>query len=399
MRVRRRGVTVRTRRGYFAFPPGQSAALPYELALANALAEREPPHAFALSVTSTPEVANGGAARIEVTVPLNELRIDSDDAKGAYRAHLSLLVLVKDADGAVAAKLSHDWPIRGPLSDLALERRLNVVQFVSGFEDDSLVFKRYTRETKGLHPRSLSEESWPRVAALPWSEERQRELDAEFAHRYDGTTFLARWNQGWTRQATRGEIVARLDLDAAKKTAVVFSHVLWDANMFYGRDLFEDQEEWFVETVRAACANDAVNWVVKLHPANLWKLRRDGYVGELDEHRAIRERVGDLPAHVRVLDPDNDISTWSLFDVTDYGVTIRGSVGFELPCFGKPVLTAGTGFYSGRGFTIDSATPDEYLERLRTIESQPPHGEREAHDRFRYRHVFSHPAALQAHPR
>ncbi len=122
VRVRRRGVTVRTRRGYFAFPPGQSAALPYELALANALAEREPPHAFALSVTSTPEVANGGAARIEVTVPLNELRIDSDDAKGAYRAHLSLLVLVKDADGAVAAKLSHDWPIRGPLSDLARAR-------------------------------------------------------------------------------------------------------------------------------------------------------------------------------------------------------------------------------------------------------------------------------------
>jgi hypothetical protein len=152
----------------------------------------------------------------------------------------------------------------------------------------------------------------------------------------------------------------------------VFSHVLWDANMFYGRDLFTDQEQWFVETLRAACENDRVNWIVKLHPANVWKLRRDGFEGELDETRAIREQIGELPPHVRVLQPDSDISTWSLFAVTDFGVTIRGSIGFELPCFGVPVLTAGTGFYSGRGFTIDSASADEYLERLRRIETEPP---------------------------
>jgi hypothetical protein len=72
-----------------------------------------------------------------------------------------------------------------------------------------------------------------------------------------------------------------------------------------------------------------------------------------------------------VLEPTSDVSTWSLFGVTDWGITIRGSVGFELPCFGVPVLTAGTGFYSGRGFTIDSETPGEYLARLAAIEDQP----------------------------
>jgi hypothetical protein len=260
----------------------------------------------------------------------------------------------------------------GPLSDVSLERGLNVVQFVSGFEDDTLVFKRYTAETKGLHPRSISDESWPRVAAMEWTSERDAELDRDFEHRYDGTTFLARWNQGWTREASRDEIVARIGLDPARKTAVVFSHILWDANMFYGRDLFADQEEWFVETVRAACENERVNWVVKLHPANVWKLRRDGYEGELDEYVAIREQIGDLPRHVHVLPPDTEISTWSLFPVTDYGVTIRGSTGFELPCFGKPALTAGTGFYSGRGFTVDSASREEYLGRLRAIHDVPP---------------------------
>ena len=260
----------------------------------------------------------------------------------------------------------------GPLSDVSLERGLNVVQFVSGFEDDSLVFKRYTAETKGLHPRSISDEAWPRVVEIEWTAEHDRELEREFVHRYDGTTFLARWNQGGTKETSRDEVVARIGLDPARRTAVVFSHILWDANMFYGRDLFADQEEWFVESVRAACGNDRVNWVVKLHPANVWKLRRDGYEGELDEYVAIRTQIGELPGHVHVLPPDTEISTWSLFPVTDYGVTIRGSTGFELPCFGKPALTAGTGFYSGRGFTVDSGSAEEYLERLRKIHELPP---------------------------
>src|SRR5439155_5180288 len=141
---------------------------------------------------------------------------------------------------------------------------------------------------------------------------------------------------------------------------------------FYGEDLFADQEEWFVETVRAASENPRVNWIVKLHPANVRKLRREGLAGELDEERAIRERIGELPAHVAVLRPESDVSTRSIFEAADYGITIRGSVGFELPCLGVPVLTAGTGFYSGRGLTVDSASAEEYLSRLRRIEEIPP---------------------------
>jgi hypothetical protein len=280
--------------------------------------------------------------------------------------------LLADVDPELVLFNERNYADQGPLSDVALANGLNVVQFVSGFDDDTLVFKRFTEETKGIHPRSLSDESWAAIRDIQWTPERQAELDAEFARRYDkDATFLARWNQGWTRERSRADVAVELGLDSSKPTAVVFSHVLWDANMFYGRDLFADQEEWFVETVRAACANPRANWVVKLHPANVWKLRRDGYEGELDEVRAIRRNIGELPPHVRLLPPDTDISTWSLFAVTDVGVTIRGSTGFELPCFGVPALTAGTGFYSNRGFTIDSDSRSEYLGRLAHVEQTP----------------------------
>ena len=142
---------------------------------------------------------------------------------------------------------------------------------------------------------------------MRWTKERDAELDEEFAKRYGNAWALSRRIQGWTSDRSRDEVIAALGLDPAKKTAVLYSHILWDANMFYGEDLFADQEEWFVETVRAAAANPRVNWIVKLHPANVWKLKREGIEGARDEETAIREAVGGLPPHVAVVRPDSEI--------------------------------------------------------------------------------------------
>ena len=290
----------------------------------------------------------------------------------SVRSTFAAQALLDDLRPELVLFNERNYAAEAPLSDLALERGLNVIQFVAASQNDSQVFKRYTAETRRLHPRSLSDASWERVKAMPWTAAQDRELESELARRYDGSQTLTWRNQEWTQERSADEIRAELGLDPAKRTAVVFAHVLWDANMFFGEDLFDDQEQWFVETVRAACAADRVNWVVKLHPANVWKRKRDGVEGELGDLRAIREHLGELPEHVRVMRHDSPIATRSLFDVTDVGVTIRGSVGWELPCFGVPALTAGTGFYSGRGFTVDSATREEYLDRLARIEEVPP---------------------------
>ena len=85
----------------------------------------------------------------------------------------------------------------------------------------------------------------------------------------------AKRNQPNSEDYAKGEIFKRYSLDQSKKLAVVFSHVLWDANLFYGEDLFKDYGDWFEQTVKAACGNDRVNWLIKMHPANLWKRSRE----------------------------------------------------------------------------------------------------------------------------
>jgi hypothetical protein len=66
------------------------------------------------------------------------------------------------------------------------------------------------------------------------------------------------------------------------------------------------------------------------------------------------------------------MSTLSLYSIMDYCVTVRGTVGIEAASFGIPVLTAGTGRYDRLGFTIDSDSKAQYLDRLTRIANIPP---------------------------
>jgi len=257
------------------------------------------------------------------------------------------------------------------LVDTAIQRGIRAIQFVQPNREDAMFFWRLDKETRRMHPGSVSNETMERMRAMPWTEEREAEASEIFGARYGGKWYLQNRNQVGVKEKSREQICEELGIDSARPLAGVFSSVLWDANLFYGTDLFKDNGEWFVETIKAACANPNLNWLIKLHPVNTWKRELEGVTGELAEIKMIREKIGELPPHVKLLLPDCGISTFSLFQHADYGVIIRGTAGMEMPCFGKPVVTAGTGRYAGKGFTVDPSTKEEYLSVLASLHDMP----------------------------
>jgi capsule polysaccharide export protein KpsC/LpsZ len=174
--------------------------------------------------------------------------------------------------------------------------------------------------------------------------------------------------------------------------------MFWDASFFYGKDLFRDYQEWFIETIRAAVANPCLNWLVKIHPANTVKNRREGITGELAENAVIRQHIGILPAHVKIIPADSNINTFSLFSLMDYCLTVRGTIGIEAASCGIPVITAGTGRYDRHGFTIDSDSRGEYLDKLSHLHQIPPlkDGQHELAQRFAYASFLMRPFLTQS---
>ena len=318
------------------------------------------------------------------TVSRSQYQGAPDPADPATRAEIADLLpeimmrvllaerLVQRVGADLGLVVEANYALNGPLVDRLIGRGTAVIQVTQPWRDDALTVFRLTAETRRIHPSAIMPATFETVLRRPWGPAEEAALDGIFADRYSGKWFLQARNQPGARAADATAIRQRLALDPGKRTATVFSHVLWDANLFFGEDLFQNYGEWFVETVRAAAANPHLNWLIKLHPANLWKRAREGVEGEYSELRLVRDHIGALPPHVTLLYPDSDITTMSLFQFTDYGVTVRGTCGMELPCFGKPTLTAGTGRYSGLGFTDDSASAAEYLGRLATLHSRAP---------------------------
>ncbi|HYA39348.1 MAG TPA: hypothetical protein VEI74_13860 [Candidatus Methylomirabilis sp.] len=289
-------------------------------------------------------------------------------------------------NAAVVLMIERGYTPFGEFFDLALQRGRRVVQYVASHQDDAKVYKAYSLDTRTDHPYSLSPESWTRALRQPFGEHETQRLLKHWEGCYASRTwFNFQRLQHLTRMFSREEIAERLGLDASKKTAIIFAHIFWDATFFYGDNLYFDYQRWFVETIKLANSNPSVNWVIKLHPVNVWRLEADGVVNaRYSELVALEEAGITLAPHLRLLLPDTEISTWSLFQIGDYCVTVRGTVGIEMAALGKRVVTAGSGHYSSRGFTTSPTTIAEYENILLGIEKLPPASAEEKERAVRY---------------
>lgn len=261
----------------------------------------------------------------------------------------------------------------GELFDICLEEKVDTITWNTAHKSNTVMLKRYNKENRDEHPSSLSDETWQWLRKRPWTHADGQLVHDELHDAYaSGDWYSDVGTQFGKVMFESGDLRRRLGLDPNKKTAVIFAHILWDGTFFWGADLFANYEDWLVETVRAACLNDRLNWVIKVHPANVAKDARDGYRGQPSEVIAIERAIGSLPAHVKLLSAESDINTYSIFPVMDYCVTVRGTIGMESAALGIPVITAGTGRYDHKGFTIDSESEAEYLKRLASLEELAP---------------------------
>jgi hypothetical protein len=260
------------------------------------------------------------------------------------------------------------------LFDACLKRGIPVIARSAAHKSGWEMLKRYTSpETALIHPHTLSPESWDYIKTMPWDEGKGEYLYQELSRTYmSGDWYAEGGTQFNKKMYSRDDLSRELHLDVYKKTAVIFPHMFWDASFFYGKDLFRDYYDWFVNVLRVAAENTSLNWIIKVHPANVVKAKRDKYFGEHKELLAVYEALGDLPEHMKVISPESDINTFSLFGIMDYCLTVRGTVGIEASAMGINTLTAGTGRYDNHGFTHDFTSREAYLSCLRSLDEMPP---------------------------
>jgi VWFA-related protein len=139
-------IVIQTRNGYFALPLlDGSPLMPFELPLLGALSVKPLPREIEYRTQTMRFAAgpDGVQHLLLIEAPLSNLSFKTDAEQKTYNLHVSLMALIKNAEGRVVQKLSQDFPLEGPASRLEALKKGNLV-FTRTF---SLPPGRYTLET------------------------------------------------------------------------------------------------------------------------------------------------------------------------------------------------------------------------------------------------------------
>jgi hypothetical protein len=143
-------------------------------------------------------------------------------------------------------------------------------------------------------------------------------------------------------------------------TALLLTNVNWDAQVHFDDGFFVNMEEWLVETIRWFQSHPEVQLIVRVHPAEI-----TGTVPTRDPmSNVIKREFPNLAPNIFVVDADSDISTYSLFPLSDLGIIFGTKTGIELTASGIPTIVAGEAWIKNKGISIDPKSKKEYFELL-----------------------------------
>ncbi len=110
----RPGVSLQTRSGYFAMPPGEgTATFPYEVRLLEAMRSADAPRDLPIHSRAFRFGTEAGGQRytLVLELPLRSVRFEVDRDPALERAHFSFMGVLRASWGGVAEKFSQDSPV------------------------------------------------------------------------------------------------------------------------------------------------------------------------------------------------------------------------------------------------------------------------------------------------
>jgi hypothetical protein len=263
-----------------------------------------------------------------------------------------------------------------PIVFTAKNRNIPVLSWSSGFKPYCHYFD-IPKDCSHLQLRGVSEEKWKEEIKHRLTEKENKRLDDFFRKRYFSNE--ARDIKVSVVHKSCDELKKELSI-TKDKVVCLFCHVNWDACFDMSNMAFESANQWVVESIKKMCTIPDVDWIVRVHPGEFV----DGTL--YSTYDVIRDNfdLSKLPSNVKILSHGSTINTYDLFQLIDCGITVLGSVGAELPCFGKPIIAAGEAHFSGKGFSYDAKTRGDYFRLLKNIPSALPEKQIELARRYAY---------------
>ena len=262
--------------------------------------------------------------------------------------------------------------------ELSLARGLPVVTYESGFMPDTLVFAH-----NRIAPYYELDDEWRRYADVPLTLAESAQLDEYLSARKSGAKDAAKYFPSIEKDERA--IRTRLGLQPNKKLIVAFTNILWDSAILDRDRAFVSMMDWLDETIRYFASRTDSQLVIRIHPAEVRLAMQESR--EQVTH-VLRARYPNLPAHITIIPPESDLSSYTLMRLADIGLVYTSTAGLEMALDGKTVIVAGLTHYAGKGFTHDVDQRAEYLASLNNLADLAPLSAEAVEKARRYAYLF-----------
>lgn len=205
--------------------------------------------------------------------------------------------------------------------------------------------------------RHNTDDLWAARGDEPLDDDQVDQLQDLFAARVDAKAWK-NFTRQWQDTPTQGGAAVRKVLNLDDRPVILLATNVLGDSLTLGRQVFsKTMADWVEKTVRYFVDRQDVQLVIRVHP------------GEMLTHGTsmvdvIKAALGEVPAHIRLIEPDEKVNTYDILDITDLGLVYSTTVGLEMAMRGIPVITAGQTHYRKRGFTSDPETWEMYFSLL-----------------------------------
>ena len=160
-------------------------------------------------------------------------------------------------------------------------------------------------------------------------------------------------------------IRAELGLDDSDRIVSIFTNTLWDAQVAYKENAFENMMDWLVTTIIKAAELPKYKFIIRVHPgeSKIGLNTNQPIILEIYKH------FPSLPDNIILVGPDSDISSVDLGIMSELSVIYGSKIGIELAVLGKLVVVAGEAICRNKGFTTDILNKKQYLALLNNIDA------------------------------
>ncbi|MHB8066489.1 MAG: hypothetical protein ACYDIC_01165 [Desulfobaccales bacterium] len=254
--------------------------------------------------------------------------------------------------------------IHGIVVDVCAQKSVDVTVWGMPYRKGTLLFSH-----KETYHRSLVDEpadSWNNITFSP-------SMAAELDDYVNAKTLGGRENVNYHPNPIfdKEVIINSLKLDPNKPIISMYTNVIWDAQIYYQYNAFDNIFDWIFSTIKYFKSRQDLQLVIRIHPAE----KKGGYTTRQPLYPEIMKKFPILPENVFIIPAESDLSSYTLVEMSQAALIYGTKMGVEIAIRGIPVIVAGETFNRGKGFTYDVETREQYFRLLDGILNLPRNNE------------------------